>query len=76
MYSLGMMLLDMALFKDLTCCYTKYSLRQEIVEEHIAKLTDPIQGGYSESFQTILAAMLQDDSDERYAFADLQAHIG
>ncbi len=26
MYSLGMMILDLALFKDLTCCYTKYNL--------------------------------------------------
>jgi hypothetical protein len=29
MYSLGMMILDLALFKDLTCCYTKYNLLQD-----------------------------------------------
>lgn len=46
-FSLGMMMLDMSLFKkgDLTVCYTKYNLQENVVEKKLNQLRN---AGFSE----------------------------
>ena len=68
MYSLGMMIIDILLFENLTSCYTKYN----VLQDRIGMLIDSLEEkGFSRSIQMVLGYMLHPNPEQRLSFKEL-----